>query len=683
MSNDKTAMIPFNHLTTSPENVRRTNRTAGIEALAASIAVQGVLQNLVVSVADGGRYAVHAGNRRFQAIAQLVEQGKRPTDFKVPCKIIEAGNATAASLAENVMREAMHPADEFEAFRKLTNEGFTIDFIADAFGVTPLVVERRMRLAAAAPALIEEFRADEITTDQMIALCATDDHARQVEVWNRCKNVQWNRDPKTLRRAVLAEGEIDVSNDPRIPFIGGLVAYKDAGGEVRKDLFTGDGSGGFITDEPLLDKLVADKLEEHAQVLRSEGWGWVDVWMEFDHMAFNRFGNAPKTASELPEDERAKIAALNAEREALQQEQEAMHARAEASSADLTDEEWDRDNAIDERVEAICEEAMAIEDGHSSYAADVRASSGAIVVFERGAVRIERGLVRTADRKAVAAAAGDDDAVKGGRETESAGRKADALSDALRRSLLGHRNLAAQQATAERPDVAKVLLACSMVEHIRSRVGGGYRGVGTPCDYVIGRDGYGGTRTYHPITDEAGNAKADAFREVCIAMAKKLPEAEGKLWDALEAMRPAELDKIIAYGVALSVSLSAGNTGLTGKFLAALNFDTAAHFTPTADNYLGRVSKPLIIEALADAGKITGDADKAALLAMKKGALAAEAEKRLAGTGWVPSLIRTPKAKAPAKPKPAQAAKKAPAPKAAAKKAPAKASAPTQVAATP
>ena len=134
------------------------------------------------------------------------------------------------------------------------------------------------------------------------------------------------------------------------------------------------------------------------------------------------------------------------------------------------------------------------------------------------------------------------------------------------------------------------------------------------------------------------------------------------------------LDALIAYGVAQSVSLSEKTTGLTAKFLAALDFDMAAHFTPTAANYLAHVAKPLILAALTEAGKVNDEADRAALLAMKKGTLAAEAEMRLAGTGWVPELIRTPKAKAPAKAKPApkpaakKAAAKKPAAKAAAKK---------------
>ena len=41
--------------------------------------------------------------------------------------------ARTVSLTENVQREAMHPADQFEAF-------------AADFGVKPLVVQRRLKL---------------------------------------------------------------------------------------------------------------------------------------------------------------------------------------------------------------------------------------------------------------------------------------------------------------------------------------------------------------------------------------------------------------------------------------------------------------------------------------------------------------------------------------------------------
>jgi hypothetical protein len=48
---------------------------------------------------------------------------------------------------ENVQREAMHPADQFEALAALVVEGRPVGDIAVDLCVAPLVVERRMRLA--------------------------------------------------------------------------------------------------------------------------------------------------------------------------------------------------------------------------------------------------------------------------------------------------------------------------------------------------------------------------------------------------------------------------------------------------------------------------------------------------------------------------------------------------------
>lgn len=673
MTTTTTTMIPLGKLTASAKNQRQTTKAPNVETLAASILSLGVLQNLVVSEAEDGTYPVHAGERRWTAMLLLVERGKLTLDYLVPCKVIPDAEATAASLAENMQREAMHPADEFQAFATLRNEGQSIDGIADAFGVSPLVVERRLKLTTAAPELLDAYRRDEISTDQLIALCATENHETQVRVWETYGDMSWANKPADLRRAVLGE-EVDVSKDKRIEFIGGLDAYRAAGGEVRRDLFTGDGSGGFATDVVLLDKLVAERLEREAEAVRAEGWSWVDVWPVMDRTAFDRLGRAPKTPRALTEAEAATLARLEKERDDLNAEQEAMHAKAEeAGRDDLTDDERERDDEIERRQWEITEEIEDLSENAATYSPDVIAKAGALVIFEGGKARIERGMVKTADRKAVAEAAGE--AVKGGRETEAAGRKdGSALSDSLRRSLLGHRNLAAQIETAKRPDVAKLVLGAWTVQYIRERIARGYRGIGAPTNLHISETACG-TRNHHPIADDAGIAKAEAFAKECAEQVAKLPKDEDALWDALAAMSSEEIDALNAYGIALSVSLSTKHDDLTAKLLGSLDFDMSAHFTPTAGNYLGRVSKELIVDAIKEGGKLNGEADKAALLGMKKSDLAAEAEKRLAGTGWVPKTIRAPKPKKPAQPKAEAKAEAKAKPAAKATKAPAKAKA--------
>ncbi len=663
-----TTTLPLSQLVVSPKNVR--DNPGDVTALAASIAAQGLIQNLVVSLTEEGTYKVDAGGRRFAALSLLAEQGKIEADFPVPVKIIPAEDSTAVSLAENVQREAMNPVDELRAFKQLVDEGFTIDRVADTFGVTPLVVQRRLKLVAAAPELLELYRVDEISTDQLIALCATDDHEVQVRVWNANGNCA----ASYLRRCVL-QTEVVADRDYRVAFLGGIGSYLAAGGDVRRDLFSTDGEGAILTNPQLLDQLVAEKLEATRVEVLSEGWGWAEIWPSWDYSLYTQLGRLQPVTLELSEEQTRRLAVLTEEAEQLEAEREKLYepGEGEDEGTELSDEELARDQEIIARQDAIEAEVEQLHKATRKYLPEAMTCAGVVLVLESNGLRIERGRVKAADRKAAAAAQGDSDCIVGGRETESAGRpKGDNVSDALRRSLLGHRNLAVQNVIAERPDAAKILLACWTVKELR----GSSREV--PTDLSISNGGYGyGTRTYHPITDDAGKASADAFLAACKAAIKDLPTADGKLWDTLSEMKPTQLDKIIALGVALTVSVNEEHKGLTAKLLETLDFDMAEHFEPTADNYLGRVSKTLVVEALTEAKQIKGEADSTALMAMKKGALAAEAEKRLDGSGWVPKGIRSPKQKAKkqAEPKPKAAPKAKPSKAVPKAKAPAKAAA--------
>ena len=60
----------------------------------------------------------------------------------VPCKVtVGVTDATELSLAENVVRDNMHPADQFEAFRNLIDKCATVTDVAARFGITETHVE--------------------------------------------------------------------------------------------------------------------------------------------------------------------------------------------------------------------------------------------------------------------------------------------------------------------------------------------------------------------------------------------------------------------------------------------------------------------------------------------------------------------------------------------------------------
>lgn len=73
-------------------------------------------------------------------------------------------------------------------------------------------MERYLRLAATAPQLLEIFRQGELTTEQMIALCATDSYERQVSVlcWPPVHRRRREAHPGVPAAAPRAAGHLDL-----------------------------------------------------------------------------------------------------------------------------------------------------------------------------------------------------------------------------------------------------------------------------------------------------------------------------------------------------------------------------------------------------------------------------------------------------------------------------------------
>lgn len=149
-------IVPLNRLKASPKNARKTPHSAAtIEAFAASIKAKGVLQPPVVEVErDGegvptGNYLVTIGEGRRQGLRLLAKRKAIKRTHPVRCIVDAENDAHEISLDENMTREAMHPADQFEAFQRLAEErGYGAEEIGARFGVSAHVVRQRLRLQA-------------------------------------------------------------------------------------------------------------------------------------------------------------------------------------------------------------------------------------------------------------------------------------------------------------------------------------------------------------------------------------------------------------------------------------------------------------------------------------------------------------------------------------------------------
>ena len=315
------------------------------------------------------------------------EKHRISKEWEVPCLLVADGTARTASLTENVQREAMHPADQFEAFAALVAEGRSIEDIAADFSVTPLVVQRRLKLANVSPRLLADYRAEAVSLDQLMALAITDDHAAQEAAFYDA--------PMAARahnlRDRLTEREIDAYRHPLVRFVG-LDGYEQEGGGIRRDLFAEGDKGVYLTDAALLERLAQDKLAGIAAKVQAEGWAWVDATPGMTHADLQAFQRAPR--------ERRSPNKRDAQR--IEKLQTKLHELAEAVDAALDDEDEEKADALQEEGERLGEQLQALEDGLLDYAANVKAAAGAIVTIDRdGQAAIHRGLLREAEAKAL------------------------------------------------------------------------------------------------------------------------------------------------------------------------------------------------------------------------------------------------------------------------------------------
>jgi ParB family chromosome partitioning protein len=134
------------------------------------------------------------------------------------------------------MREAMHPADQFEALKKLMDEGQGRDTIAAKFGVMLHVVEQRLKLANVSLKLIKIYPEGGMSLEQMMAFSLTTDQKHQEKIWHNLPKYSKERQRADTVRRAITDKHIPIDND--IAAFVGVEAYEAAGGQVLRDLFS-------------------------------------------------------------------------------------------------------------------------------------------------------------------------------------------------------------------------------------------------------------------------------------------------------------------------------------------------------------------------------------------------------------------------------------------------------------
>lgn len=633
--------IPFNKLVLSQANVRRVKAGVSIEELAEDVARRGLLQGLSVRPVkdeagiETGIFEIPAGGRRYRALDLLVKQKRLAKTAPVPCVVREEGIAEEDSLAENVQRAPLHPLDQFRAFLTLREKGQSEEEIAAAFFVSVSVVRQRLKLASVSPALLDIYAEDGLTLDQLMAFTVSGDHERQQQVFERLKT-SYDKQPYAIRR-MLTEGTVRAS-DKRAQFIG-IDAYIDAGGTIMRDLFQGD-DGGWLQDVVLVDRLVAEKLEREAEKVRVEGWKWTEVAPDFAYGHAFGLRQLRGDPSPLTADEQTTRKALQAELDRLSEEYD--------SAEDLPDEIDQRLGELETALESFETRPLAFEP------AEIARAGAFVSIAPDGSLRVERGYVRPEDELPV-----DEEPAEAGNELPATAATRDSgdsvsvdtepmaepeeeeglspISDRLMTELTAHRTLGLRQVLGERPDIA--FLAALHVLTLKT-----FYQYGSDSCLELDLKSVGFGAQAPGLND---SMCAQAIRTRHDDWAKVLPKEATELWDAMCDLDGDRRTALFAHVVSLSVNAVHEAWNRRPRALAhadrlaqAVDLDmTVAGWQPTVDNFLGRVTKARILQAVTEA-KGQSAADRIAHL--KKGDMASEAEMLIADTGWLPEPLRTP-----------------------------------------
>ncbi|WP_156944187.1 chromosome partitioning protein ParB [Bradyrhizobium sp. Ec3.3] len=554
-----------------------------------------------------GNFLVNAGEGR--RLAQLLRAKRKEIakDEPIPCVVDTEHNAAEISLAENTIRSNMHPADEFEAFAELNQkEGMSAEDIAGRYGVTAAVVKQRLKLGAVSPSLLALYREGAMNLDQLTAFTITDDHARQEQVW-----AELGRDKS--RQAILREltdGQV-AANDRRVNFIG-LEAYEAAGGTVIRDLFDEE-DGGYLTDAPLLTRLVREKLPRVAETVTAEGWKWVQVDVEYDYQRTASMATIDTVPRPLSDEEQQQLTALQEELEQISVEAE------ENGEGEDTYAEIER---LETEIAKLSEETFLPED---------IARAGAFVALgTNGEARIERGYLRPEDVQHKEGEGGAE-----GKTASPAVKQAEGLSAALVAELSAHRTAALQNDLAQAPDLALIAVTHALAAKAFYHFGDlSCLGVSLNATSLSGA-----------ASGIEETVAGQAIAERHAAWEARMPEEREALWAFVSSLAMDDLLALLAHCASLSLdavqrpgSHSRGAALTHADTLAkAMPHDMTRYWQPTVANYLGRVSKERILEAVREG---RGEDEARHIAGLKKQAMAELAEQSLSGENWLPPLLR-------------------------------------------
>ena len=261
MSQPDLIHIELSKLSISKLNMRHGRKTPDVSDILPSIRERGVRQTLLVR-REGEGFGIVAGRRRFFALQQIAKESG--TDPLVPCAVMAEGDAASAieaSIIENVARLPATEMEQYTAFRKLHDEGRTVEEIAAFFGVTELNVRRVLALAALS-APIRKLYADEAIDRETVRALTLGTPSQQAD-WLKLWNSETDRAPMGRACRAWITGGSAITTDKALFDLAGYT------GAVTADLF---GDAAVFADAAAFWEAQGAVIAERIEGYRQRGW---------------------------------------------------------------------------------------------------------------------------------------------------------------------------------------------------------------------------------------------------------------------------------------------------------------------------------------------------------------------------------------------------------------------------
>ena len=256
--------IDIDKIQPNPNQPRKNFDQEALDDLACSIKVHGVIQPIVVNKAEGGKYLIIAGERRYRAskiagLKTIPAIIKNYTDKQIK----------EISIIENLQREDLNPIEAARAIKQLMEEyKLTQETVSERIGKSRSNIANTLRLLNLYPEVVAMVEKGLLSAGHARCLVVIEDTNDQMRLATQCVKDKWN--VRDLEKAV--KRYLNPESKKKNPVAAQSLVLKELVNQMQRVLATkvsaigNDNKGRIYIDYYSRDDL--DRIAEYIEIVR-------------------------------------------------------------------------------------------------------------------------------------------------------------------------------------------------------------------------------------------------------------------------------------------------------------------------------------------------------------------------------------------------------------------------------